>query len=83
MFLKKFFFLFDKKLKSGPFLESSDLMNPIGCNPQQLTNILSFCGCQRITLGSEKKIYFFEQKIQKKIKKFDKKNKKESYKDKS
>ena len=51
-------------------------MNPVGCNAQQLTNILSFCGCQGITLGDEKKIFFYEQKIQKKIEKFDKKNKK-------
>ena len=73
---ERIFFLVRQKLKSGPFLESSDLMNPIGCNSQQLTNILSFCGCQRITLGDEKKIFFYEQKIQKKIEKFDKKNKK-------
>ena len=73
---ERIFFLVRQKLKSGPFLESSDLMNPIGCNSQQLTNILSFCGCQRITLGDEKKIFFYEQKIQKKIEKFDQKNKK-------
>ena len=30
---------------------------------------------RRITLGNEKKIFFYEQKIQKKIEKFDKKNK--------
>ena len=66
---ERIFFLVRQKLKSGPFLESSDLMNPIGCNSQQLTNILSFCGCQSITLGDEKKIFFYEQKIQKKIEK--------------
>ena len=73
---ERIFFLVRQKLKSGPFLESSDLMNPIGCNSQQLTNILSFCGYQSITIGNEKKIYFYEQKMQKKIEKFDKKNKK-------
>jgi len=73
---EKIFFLVRQKLKSGPFLESSDLMNPIGCNSQQLTNILSFCGCQRITLACEKKIYFYEQKTKKIIEKLDKKNKK-------
>ena len=26
------FFLARQKLKKGPFLESSDLMNPLGCN---------------------------------------------------
>ena len=51
-------------------------MNPIGCNSEQLTNILSFCGCQRITLACEKKIYFYEQKTKKIIEKLDKKNKK-------
>ena len=51
-------------------------MNPIGCNSQQLINILSFCGCQNITLGDEKKIFFYEQKVQKKIEKLGKKNKK-------
>ena len=73
---ERIFFLVRQKLKSGPFLESSDLMNPIGCNSQQLTNLLSFCGCKGITLGDEKKIFFNEQKKQKKAKKFDKKDKK-------
>ena len=73
---ERVFFIVRQKLKSGPFLESSDLMNPIGCNSQQLTNILSFCGCQNITLGNEKKIFFYEQKVQKKIKNLGKKNKK-------
>ena len=41
-----------------------------------LTNILSFCGCRGITLGDKKKIFFNEQKKQKKIKRFDKKDKK-------
>ncbi len=73
---ERIFFLVRQKLKLGPFLESSDLMNPIGCNSQQLTNILSFCGCRGITLGDKKKIFFNEQKKQKKIKRFDKKDKK-------
>ena len=73
---ERIFFLVRQKLKSGPFLASSDLMNPIGCNSQQLSNILSYCGCHSITLGDEKKIFFYEQKKQKKIDKLDKKNKK-------
>ena len=68
---ERIFFLVRQKLKSGPFLESSDLMNPIGCNSQQLTNLLSFCGCKGITLGDEKNIFFNEQK---KAKKFNKKD---------
>ena len=51
-------------------------MNPIGCNSLQLSNILSFCGYESITLGDEKKIFFYEQKKQKKIEKPNKKNKK-------
>ena len=73
---ERIFFLARQKIKLGPFLESSDLMNPIGCNSQQLINILSFCGFENITLGNEKKIFFYEQKKQKKIEKSDKKNKK-------
>ena len=51
-------------------------MNPIGCNSQQLTNLLSCCECQEITLGDEKNIFFNEQQKQKKVVKFDKKDKK-------
>ena len=29
---ERIFFLARQKFKSGPFLESADLMNPIGCN---------------------------------------------------
>ena len=39
---EKIFFLARQKLKKGPFLESSDLMNPIGCNSNQLKDILAF-----------------------------------------
>ena len=55
---ERIFFLARQKLKFGPFLESADLMNPIGCSSEQLTNILSFCGFENITLQGEKKIYF-------------------------
>ena len=65
---EKIFFLARKKIKLGPFLESSELMNPVGCNSSQLADILSFCGFENITLGNENKLYFFKQKkiIQKK-----------------
>ena len=39
---ERIFFLARQKFKLGPFLESADLMNPIGCNSNQLTNILFF-----------------------------------------
>ena len=38
------FYLARKKIKYGPFVESSDMMNPIGCNSDQLKDILKFCG---------------------------------------
>ena len=71
MYLKKFFFLQDKKLKKGPFLESSDLMNPIGCNSDQLKDIMVFCGYDYLTISDEKKLFFLSNK-----KKETKKNKK-------
>ena len=38
-------FLYCKtKIKKWPFLESPDLMNPIGCNSNQLKDIMVFCG---------------------------------------
>jgi len=61
---ERIFFLARQKIKSGPFIESSDLMNPIGCNSEQLSNILLFCGYNHITLGDEKKIFFYEYKNQ-------------------
>ena len=59
---EKIFYLARKKIKNGPFLESSDLMNPIGCNSDQLKDILILCGYDSINLSNEKKIYFFKQK---------------------
>ena len=59
---EKIFFLARKKIKLGPFLESSELMNPIGCNSLQLSNILSFCGFESVTMGNENRLYFHKQK---------------------
>ena len=44
MYLKEFFSLARQKIKNGPFLDSSDLMNPVGCDRNQLKDILIFCG---------------------------------------
>ena len=57
--LKKSFFLARQKVKCGPFLESSELMNPIGCNSNQLKDILMYCGYQNINLSDNKKLYFY------------------------
>ncbi len=69
---EKVFFLARQKLKKGPFLESSDLMNPIGCNSEQLKDIMVFCGYSHINLNDEKKLYFFSPEIKKTINKITK-----------
>ena len=43
-----------QKIKKGPFLETSDLMNPIGCNSEQLKDIMKFCGYSYIILNTRK-----------------------------
>ncbi len=55
---EKIFFLARQKIKKGPFLESSDLMNPIGCNSNQLKDIMEFCGYKYLTLSDEKQLFF-------------------------
>ena len=65
---EKIFFLARQKIKKGPFLESSDLMNPIGCNSNQLKDIMSYCGYEYLTLSDEKKLFFVDNK-KKQIKK--------------
>ena len=65
---EKIFFLARQKIKKGPFLESSDLMNPIGCNSDQLKDIMIFCGYEYLTISDEKKLFFFNNKKKKKKK---------------
>ena len=55
---EKIFYLARQKIKKGPFLESSDLMNPIGCNSDQLADILSYCDYSFLSLNNEKKLYY-------------------------
>ena len=55
---EKIFFLARQKYKNGPFLESSDLMNPIGCNSDQLKDIMVFCGYDYLTISDQKKLFF-------------------------
>ena len=55
---EKIFYLARQKIKKGPFLESSDLMNPIGCNSDQLADILSYCDYSFLNLNNEKKLYY-------------------------
>ena len=59
---EKIFFIARQKLKKGPFLESSDLMNPIGCNSNQLKDIMIFCGYDYLIISDEKKLFFVSSK---------------------
>ncbi len=70
---EKIFYLARQKIKKGPFLESSDLMNPIGCNSDQLKDIMIFCGYEFLTISDEKKLFFNKNK-KKEIKKNTNKN---------
>ena len=72
---EKIFFIARQKLKKGPFLESSDLMNPIGCNSNQLKDMMLFCGYEYLTISDEKKLYFLNN-YKKEIKKVVTKEKK-------
>ena len=59
---ERVFFLARQKIKSGPFLESSDMMNPIGCNSNQLKKILVFCGFDYVDLPDHKKLFYYAAK---------------------
>ena len=59
---EKIFYLARKKVKYGPFLESADLMNPIGCNSEQLEDLMLFCGYETIFMIGDKKMYFLKKK---------------------
>jgi len=59
---EKIFFIARQKLKKGPFLESSDLMNPIGCNSNQLKDIMTFCGYEHTIISDDKKLFFLSNK---------------------
>ena len=48
---EKIFYLARQKLNMDHFLESHDLMNPIGCNSNQLKDILDLCGYEVINLN--------------------------------
>ena len=54
---ERIFFLARQKNKQGPFLESTDLMNPVGCNSDQLADLLKFCGFEHVIIGSDKKLF--------------------------
>jgi ATP-dependent RNA helicase SUPV3L1/SUV3 len=64
---ERVFFLARQKIKYGPFIESSDMMNPIGCNSDQLKDIMQFCGLESLNLGDNKKLFFIKLKKQSKF----------------
>ena len=35
-------------------------MNPIGCGSDQLANLLKYCGISNISIGGEKKLFFYK-----------------------
>ena len=74
---ERVFFLARQKIKYGPFIESSDLMNPIGCNSSQLQSILNICGFGCSNLSDDKKLFYYKvKKLSSKIKKNNKSDKK-------
>ena len=86
---ERVFFLSRQKVKFGPFIESSDLMNPVGCNPDQLAKILEYCGFDSVNLSNNKKLFFYKlkkpqstkKKIPKMKKKINLKNKSDKFKE--
>ncbi len=59
---ERIFFLARQKIKSGPFIDSSDLMNPVGCDRNQLRDILKFCGFSVLKLNNDRDLYYIEPK---------------------
>ena len=57
---ERIFFIARQKIKSGPFLDSADLMNPVGCNREQLKDILAYCGLSYIKFPNERFLFFYE-----------------------
>ena len=55
---ERIFFLARQKFKNGPFLDSSDLMNPVGCDRNQLKDILIFCGFSALKLNNDRDLYY-------------------------
>ncbi len=70
---ERIFFIARQKAKYGPFLESSDLMNPVGCNSDQLKNILDYCGFESISIAENKKLFFYKSRKKEVLKKSTKK----------
>ena len=59
---ERIFFLARQKIKKWSFLDSSDLMNPVGCDRNQLKDILIFCGFSALKLNNDRDLYYNELK---------------------
>ena len=59
---ERIFFIARQKVKLGPFLDSADLMNPVGCNRDQLKDILIYCGFDFIKLLNDRILFFNRSK---------------------
>ena len=59
---ERIFYIARQKIKNGPFLDSSDLMNPAGCDRNQLRDILIYCGFSVLKLNNERDLYYYEPK---------------------
>ena len=57
---ERIFFIARQKIKKGPFIDSSDLMNPVGCDRNQLKEILRFCGFSVLKLNFDRDLYYIE-----------------------
>ena len=66
---EKIFYLARQKIKLGPFIESADMMNPVGCNSDQLKKILIYCGYECLQLENDKKLFYYtdKKKVQRKF----------------
>ena len=58
---ERVFYLARQKIKYGPFVETPDLMSPVGCNSDQLKEILVYCGFSFLDLNNNKKIYYLNK----------------------
>ena len=56
---ERIFFTARQKIKFGPFFDSADLMNPVGCNREQLNDILLFCGFKSIKFPNNRILFFY------------------------
>ena len=64
MYSKKIFLA--RQNKDGAIFESADLMNPLGCNSNQLKDIMAYCGYEYLTISDEKLFFYSNEKNQQK-----------------